>query len=104
MATDNNTGDATYLQQFQQLPFQGSLFTSTGMSPFTTGILSTSSTWAPPQLPEVESVSVLPDGRILALAGHWKVAIPQRLFKDLVALSEMGLLRELVGDNDQPTP
>lgn len=50
----------------------------------------------PPPIPDADTVSVLPDGRIMLTVQGMKIAVPKHLFKDIVALSEMGMLRELV--------
>ena len=58
--------------------------------------LSTSEvTWIPPIF-DADTVSVLTDGSLLILAGQTRVRVPVHLFKDLVALAEMELVRRLV--------
>ena len=65
-------------------------------------MLSTSSTlftqpsieWTPP-VANADTVSVLADGSLLILAGGVRVRVPAHLFKDLVTLAEMELVKRL---------
>ena len=46
--------------------------------------------------PLADTVSVTADGMLLVDAGGIKIKVPHYLFKDLVALAEMGLLEKMV--------
>ncbi len=46
--------------------------------------------------PIADTVSVTADGMLLVDAGGLKIKVPPYLFKDLVALAEMGLLEKMV--------
>lgn len=56
---------------------------------------------AQPIIPESDSISLLPDGRVLVTWGFGKVAITREQLKAIEALLALGAMDKLVGATDQ---
>jgi len=77
--TASGTNNYTYTSMTSTGPISYSGFSQTVVSP-----------------PLADTVSVTADGMLLVDAGGLKIKVPHYLFKDLVALAEMGLLEKMV--------